>query len=132
MPITHFYYDPGFSSFSNLEFKRNSGFGILFDTFSPDTVKMTNKAISAGITADLAGDIYQCGGLLIFQCGQVKHIYKQKKVSEFMKCANILYNIDPHWNRRRLSRFDSIETSYSNITSCSSYDVQKGLRTLRQ
>ena len=134
MPITHFYYDPGFSSFSNLQFKRSSGLGILLETFSPKTLKMTNKAISAGITADLVGDIYQFGGLLIFQGGQVKHVYKQKKVSDFMQCDDILYKIDPHLNHRRLSRLNrmnSTESGVSNITSCSSYDAQNRFRTLR-
>ena len=129
MPITHFYYDPGFSSFSNLEFKRSSGLGILLENFSPKTMKMTSKAISAGITADLGGDIYQYGGLLIFQGGRVKHVYKQKKAGQFMKCDDILYNIDPHWSRRpsRLSRMSSMESGLSNITSCSSYSLFKNV-----
>lgn len=134
MPITHFYYDPSFSSFSNLEFKRSSGLGILLETFSPKTLKMTNKAISSGITADLVGDIYQFGGLLIFKGGQVKYVYKQKKVSDFMQCDDILYNIDPHWNHRRLSRLNKVnstESGVSNNTSCSSCDAQNRFRTVR-
>ena len=68
------------------------------------------------------------------QGGQVKHVYKQKKVSDFMQCDDILYNIDPHWNHRRLSklnRMDSVESGVSNITSCSSYDAQNRFRTVR-
>ena len=133
-PVVNFFYDPGFRSFQNLEFKRYSGLQILLQTFSPKTFKVAKGAISAGITADLSGDVYQSGGLLIFQSGKVRHIYKQKKVSEFMKFEDILDIIDANWRVRRLSkisRLNSTESQLSNITSNSDYEAQNKFRTLR-
>ena len=106
LPITHFFYDPGFSSFSNLQFKRYSGLKMMKELFSPKTFKLTKNAISAGISADFSGDVYQNGGLLIFQNQLVKFIYKQTKVSEFIKCEDIMFEIDPLWNERRITKLD--------------------------
>ena len=88
--ITNFYYDPGFSSFSSLDFIRHSKLEVLIETFSPKTFKVTKKAISSGMSADLNGDVNQNGGLLIFSNGEVSYFYKQKKVSEFIKIDEIL------------------------------------------
>ena len=124
MPITNFYYDPGFLSFSNLEFKRYSGLKMMKELFSPKTFKLTKNAISAGISADFSGDVYQNGGLLIFQNQEVKFIYKQIKVSEFIKCEDIMFEIDPLWDERRITKLD-LSTSGKKLEAEFNQKIEK-------
>merc|ERR1712170_49344 len=73
VPIANFYY-ADYSLFTQLQFRRYSGLQILVESLKPKTFKLTKTAMKSGITADLSGDIYQSGGLLIYQNGLLKHL----------------------------------------------------------